>query len=108
MMIFPLDNNSKTPLYIQMYSEIKKQIQDGSLHSNEKLPSKKHFMEQYHISQNTVQNALYLLLEEGYLYSIERRGYFVSNLENIFTKSLPSKTVQKENNISKVKYVLYY
>lgn len=107
-MIFPLDNNSKTPLYIQMYSEIKKQIQDGSLHSNEKLPSKKHFMEQYHISQNTVQNALYLLLEEGYLYSIERRGYFVSNLENIFTKSLPSKTVQKENNISKVKYDFAY
>ncbi|SQC98497.1 Uncharacterised protein [Fusobacterium necrophorum subsp. necrophorum] len=27
MMIFPLDNNSKTPLYIQMYTEIKKQIQ---------------------------------------------------------------------------------
>lgn len=41
MMIFPLDNNSKTPLYIQMYTEIKKQIQNGNFRADERLPSKK-------------------------------------------------------------------
>src|SRR3712207_3071342 len=108
MMIFHLDNTMKIPLYIQMYVEIKKQIQAGLIHANEKLPSKKNFMDHYHISQSTVQNALYLLLEEGYIYSIERRGYFVSNIENMLTKSLPYEHKLKTNLISKIKYDFAY
>lgn len=108
MMIFHLDNTMKIPLYIQMYAEIKKQIQAGLIHANEKLPSKKNFMDHYHISQSTVQNALYLLLEEGYIYSIERRGYFVSNIENMLTKSLPYEHKPKTNLISKIKYDFAY
>ncbi|XGU47780.1 PLP-dependent aminotransferase family protein [Fusobacterium necrophorum subsp. funduliforme] len=108
MMIFPLDNNSKTPLYIQMYTEIKKQIQNGNFCTDEKLPSKKNFMEHYHISQSTVQNALYLLLEEGYIYSIERRGYFVSNVENMVTTPFLCEHKAKEENIEKIEYDFAY
>ena len=78
MIILNLDNKSKIPLYIQIYTEIKNLIQTKILKANEKLPSKKDFIDYYNISQNTVQNALYLLLEEGYIFSIERKGYFVS------------------------------
>ena len=70
MIILNLDNKSKIPLYIQIYNEIKKLIQTKILDANEKLPSKKDFMDYYNISQNTIQNALYLLLEEGYIYII--------------------------------------
>lgn len=108
MMIFHLENNTKVPLYIQMYMEIKKQIQAGVVHANEKLPSKKSFMEHYHISQNTVQNALYLLLEEGYIYSIERKGYFVSNIENMLTNSFPMKHKIQESYQKKLKYDFAY
>ena len=61
MIILKLNNKSEIPLYIQIYNEIKKIIQDKVLKANEKLPSKKDFMDHYNISQNTIQNALYLL-----------------------------------------------
>ena len=45
-------------------------------------------MDYYNISQNTIQNALYLLLEEGYIFSIERKGYFVSDIENLIIQNI--------------------
>ena len=68
MIILNLDNKSEIPLYVQIYNEIKKLIQTKILNANEKLPSKKDFMDHYNISQNTIQNALCLLLEEGYIF----------------------------------------
>lgn len=44
MIILNLDNKSKIPLYIQIYTEIKKLIQTKILKANEKLPSKKDFI----------------------------------------------------------------
>ena len=38
----PLKNNSKTPLYEQIYQYIKLNIQSGHLSYGEKLPSKEH------------------------------------------------------------------
>ena len=55
MIILNLDNKSKIPLYIQIYTEIKKLIQTKILKANEKLPSKKDFIDYYNISQNTIQ-----------------------------------------------------
>lgn len=104
MKILKLNNELKTPLYLQMYSEIKKLILEGSLPSNSKLPSKKILMQEYNLSQNTVQNALYLLIEEGYIISEERRGYFVANLENLIT-SLPE---TEASNCKKKKEKIQY
>ena len=99
MIILNLINKSKIPLYIQIYAEIKKLIQSKILKANEKLPSKKDFMDYYNLSQNTIQNALYLLLEEGYIFSIERKGYFISDIENLIVHDV------KIENIA-VKYVV--
>ena len=101
MIILNLDNKSKVPLYIQIYNEIKKMIQNKILKANEKLPSKKDFTDYYNISQNTIQNALYLLLEEGYIFSIERKGYFVSDIENLIVHNvkIESKNVKIESKI---------
>ena len=49
MIILNLINKSKIPLYIQIYAEIKKLIQSKILKANEKLPSKKDFMDYYNI-----------------------------------------------------------
>lgn len=103
MIIFNLINNSKIPLYIQIYTEIKKLIQTKILKANEKLPSKKKFMDYYNISQNTIQNALYLLLEEGYIFSMERKGYFVSDIENLIIHNF-----KIENKIQQEKKKIQY
>lgn len=108
MIIFNLNNNSKIPLYIQMYREIKKLIQNEVLKANEKLPSKKKFMEYYKISQNTIQNALYLLLEEGYIFSKERQGYFVSDIENLIKNEVKEKIKIEKQEMKKIKYNFSY
>ncbi|PID67230.1 MAG: GntR family transcriptional regulator [Fusobacteriales bacterium] len=108
MKMLNLNTKLKTPLYLQIYSEIKNFILEGSLVSKSKLPSKRNLMKKYNISQNTIQNALYLLMEEGYIYSEERKGYFVSDLENLYVKANISHKKKKENKISKVKYNFSY
>jgi len=108
MIILNLDNKLEIPLYIQIYNEIKKIIQDKVLKSNEKLPSKKDFMDHYNISQNTIQNALYLLLEEGYIFSIERKGYFVSDIENLIIQNIKIENKTKFKEKKKIHYDFSY
>ena len=45
MLTFFLDSNSDKSLYEQLYSEIKKSIEEGYLKKNEKLPSKRKLAE---------------------------------------------------------------
>ncbi len=108
MKMLNLNPKLKIPLYIQMYSEIKNFILDGSLISKSKLPSKRNLMKKYNISQSTIQNALYLLIEEGYIYSKERKGYFVSDLENIYVKSNEKHKKKEKNKMKKIKYDFSY
>ena len=63
-----------------LYTSIKNQIRDGVLKENEKLPSKRTLSEHLGISVITVQNAYSQLIDEGYIYSIEKKGFFVSDI----------------------------
>lgn len=78
-----LDEKSTTALYIQLYSYIKKEITDNNLRKNEKLPSKRNLAAHLGISVNTVSNAYEALMDEGYIYSKERSGYYVSAIDNL-------------------------
>ena len=108
MIILNLDNKSEIPLYVQIYNEIKKLIQTKILNANEKLPSKKDFMDYYNISQNTIQNALYLLLEEGYIFSIERKGYFVSDIENLIIHNVKIENKRQYKEKKKIHFDFSY
>ncbi len=66
-----------------IYSSIKKQILGGTLKPNEKLPSKRLLAENLGVSVITVQNAYGLLISEGYIYSIEKKGFFVTELNAV-------------------------
>ena len=67
-----------------LYSSLKKQILDGTLFENEKLPSKRALALHLGVSVITVQNAYMRLIDEGFLYSIEKKGFFVSELASGF------------------------
>ena len=82
MELIVLRNESQEPLYLQLYEGIKRQILQGKLAPQEKLPSKRWWMDEYNLSQNTVENTLFLLQEEGYIVSVPRKGYYVAELEN--------------------------
>lgn len=64
-----------------LYSQIKDRILSGSLEANSKLPSKRSLASHLGLSVITVQNAYQQLIDEGYVYSQEKRGYFVTQLE---------------------------
>lgn len=72
--------NKKGFIYKQIYRAIKQYILNNELKAGEKLPSKRELATQEKVSINTVSNAYDQLLAEGYIYSEERRGYFVEEI----------------------------
>ena len=71
----------KDKKYLALYRELKDKILSGQYIPNQKLPSKRVLADRYGFSVITVEKALFLLMEEGYITSKEKSGYFVSPLE---------------------------
>ncbi len=71
------DKNSNTPIYLQLYEQIKADIINGVYSFNAKIPSKRLMAEELGVSVITVEHTYSLLFEEGYIDSRERSGYFV-------------------------------
>jgi GntR family transcriptional regulator / MocR family aminotransferase len=79
MFIF-IDKKKPGPIYKQIYEQIKRLILSRHLKAHTKLPSKRDLAKTLDLSLNTVINAFEQLLAEGYLYSIERQGYYVEEI----------------------------
>lgn len=79
--IFTADKNSKKPLYEQLYSYVAEEIRGKNLKENERMPSKKALAKYIGISVNTVETAYSILVQEGYLRSEARSGYYVCRVE---------------------------
>ena len=75
------EKRGKTGLCEFLYDSIKSQILDGTLKANEKLPSKRNLASNLGVSVITVQNAYSQLASEGYIFSIEKKGFFVTDLD---------------------------
>lgn len=83
MITFSIDTENGIPLYMQLYSYIKKEIQAGRILADSKLPSKRKLSEYLGISQNTIQSAYDQLIAEGYIVPVQRKGFYVCKLDNI-------------------------
>lgn len=83
MLMFQLDKNTKEPLYEQLYAAIKQIIIERTIHTFDKLPSKRKLAEFLNISQTTVELAYGQLLSEGYIRSKPRVGYFVEDIDTL-------------------------
>lgn len=87
-------------LYMQIYEYFKNEIINGTYKANTKLPSKRNLAKEYKISLNTVDNAYSKLLEEGFIYSKERQGFFVSDVGELYVlNNKPIHIVKEEENI---------
>lgn len=88
--MFTLNNNESLPLYQQLYRQVRDHILSGKLPADARLPSVRELASELATSRNTVEAAYQELLAEGYLYSKERSGYFVSPLDQeAAPRSLP-------------------
>lgn len=68
-------------IYEFLSKSIKKDILQGILKAGEKLPSKRQFAKNLGVSVITVENAYAQLMAEGYIYSIPKRGFYVSDFK---------------------------
>jgi GntR family transcriptional regulator/MocR family aminotransferase len=73
-----LDQGSATPLFHQLYTELRQAILGGRLRPGEKLPASRALAAELGISRNTVLGAFDQLLSEGYLVMRGGSGTYVA------------------------------
>ena len=94
--MFTLESNDTTPLYQQLFQQIKEKILSGKLSAHFKLPSIRDLATELETSRNTVEGAFLELCAEGYIYSKARSGYFVSDINQDLAAS-PQLTQKKQD-----------
>lgn len=111
MITLNLDTESKIPLYMQLYSYMKQEMESGNIKCGEKLPSKRALSAHLKISIITVETAYAQLIAEGYITSKPGSGFYAediaktdkvssdSEIGEIFQKNLPIKYDFRTNRI---------
>lgn len=107
MITINLKHTSGKPLYMQLYEHIRENIIHKQYAPNDMLPSKRALATHLGVSLKTVENAYAQLLLEGYIYSLEKKGYFVSAISDYRTTTKPNTTYvskyQEDNYIVDLK-----
>lgn len=78
MICYKIEKSAGTPAYLQLYRLIRRDITGGVYKYGDRLPSKRALAEDVGVSVITVQHALELLIDEGYIVPRVRSGCFVS------------------------------
>lgn len=73
-----IDNKSGSPIYDQIYTQIKAQIISGGIRENEMLPSIRGLAKDLRISFITTKRAYDELEKDGFLYTIPGKGSFAA------------------------------
>ena len=73
-----IDNKSGAPIYEQLYTQIKNQILSGELQPEEAMPSIRGLARDLRISVITTKRAYDELEQEGFLYAVPAKGFFVA------------------------------
>lgn len=87
-----IDNKSGSPIYDQIYSQIKAHIINGTLREDDPLPSIRNLAKDLKISVITTKRAYDELEREGFIYTVPAKGCFVSpkNTELLREENLKS------------------
>ena len=73
-----IDNKGNSPIYEQIYTQIKNQIISGALKENDALPSIRSLAKDLRISVITTKRAYEELEREGFIYTLPAKGCFVA------------------------------
>lgn len=69
--------------YIEVYDYYRKLIENGALKTGDRLPSIRNACDILSVSKTTVQNAYFNLLADGYIISVDKSGYYVTEQKSI-------------------------
>lgn len=96
MLTYSFTNLKNESLYTHLYQCIRQDIVNGKLTPGEKLPSKRSFAKNLGVSTITIENAYAQLLSEGYIYSIPKKGFYISDFKNNTIKPIKLTTQNVE------------
>lgn len=100
----PLQLQSNTPIYLQIYEYIKAEIIQGTISVGTRLPSHRNLASQLNISRITVESAYQQLLAEGYVESKPKRGIFVANFDIDVIPNKKRNAAKKTSNLIDEKF----
>lgn len=94
MLTYSFEKIGSDSLYEYLYKCIRDDILAGNIKAGTRLPSKRTFAKNLGISVITVEGAYEQLRAEGYIYSIAKKGFYVSDLK--YTGGIPAVRVEKK------------
>lgn len=106
MLTYSFSDLGSDSLYEHLYKCIKNDILQGNIPVGEKLPSKRTFAKNLGISTITVENAYAQLMAEGYIYSIPKKGYFVTDIQTLTPEEEPM--LSRENVCLTLEHSSYF
>lgn len=104
-----MEFNSNKPIFITIKEYYEHLIDQGSLKEGMEMPSVREVAIVNGVNPNTVQRAFSMMVEEGYLVSIPKKGFFVSkgekNKESLLKDNI-QKILDSGYSIDEIKNVL--
>lgn len=85
-MLFTIDAHSVLPNYQQLILQIKKNIIQGKLKTNDQLPSIRSLSKELNVAIVTIKRTYEELEKQGIIYTQGGKGVFVSNVDIIQLK----------------------
>ena len=84
-----IDRKGQTPIYEQIYQNLRRRIDAGEIGSGDIFPSERELAEKFGVSRMTVRQALNALKKEGLIYHERGIGAFVSKRKlDVHTRDL--------------------
>ena len=83
--------NDKKPIFIQIKEFYERLIDIGALKEGDAMPSVREVALQYKVNPNTIQRSFSLMVEDGYLTKIHKKGFYVLKRENKRSEVLKEK-----------------
>lgn len=99
-----LNEKLHIPLYEQIYQYIKDDICSARMSCGEKLPSTRALAQYLEVSRSTVEMAYEQLLSEGFIETMPRKGYYVSELEGVYRQNFSGEKYSKVRGKETKKY----
>jgi GntR family transcriptional regulator / MocR family aminotransferase len=94
----------KEPLYVEIYVYLKEMILNKTYKEHDKLPSKRTLSQLLKVSPLTVDRSYQQLIMEGYVYAIEKSGYYVSKQVDMLVGAETKHTLLKPKVTMKDSY----
>ena len=102
-----LQNDSKKPLYVQLYQHFKREIECKKMTAGQKLPSIRNLAQSLSLSKITIEKAYQQLISEGYIESGNRSRHTVCHIEEIAFQTLPRQSAGNQDQSDRSRTVRY-